>query len=246
MDSLYIVVPAYNESENIEALVNDWYPIIESHDGVGESRLVIVNDGSRDDTYEKLLELAKTRPLLTPLTKPNGGHGPTLIYGYKYAIDKGADYIFQTDSDRQTLPSEFESFWKRRKKYDAVIGKRIKREDGRNRAFVEKTLCFILRMIFRVALPDANAPYRLMKRELLNKYIVRFEDDYNLPNVMLTTFFAAYHENFVFLPITFRPRQGGKNSINVKKIVAIGMKAVGDFWRFKAEIDRDRMTKLPV
>ena len=113
MDCLYIIVPAYNESENIEAFVEEWYPIIESHSGNGSSRLVIINDGSKDNTYEKLLELTKTRPYLVPLTKPNGGHGSTLIYGYRYAISRGADYIFQTDSDRQTLPSEFESFWMR-------------------------------------------------------------------------------------------------------------------------------------
>ena len=54
------------------------------------------------------------------------------------------------------------------------------RGDGKDRAFVEETLCFLLRVIFRVALPDANAPYRLMKRELLEKYVGRFEDDYNV------------------------------------------------------------------
>ena len=106
MDSLYIVVPAYNESDNIEKFVNDWYPVVEAHSGDGNSRLVIINDGSKDDTYEKLLSLAETRPYLVPLTKTNGGHGPTLIYGYRYAIEQGADYIFQTDSDGQTVPSE--------------------------------------------------------------------------------------------------------------------------------------------
>ena len=240
MDSLYIVIPAYNESDNIDTLVEDWYPVIESHNGGGESRLVIVNDGSKDDTYKKLLALAETRPYLVPLTKENGGHGPALIFGYRYAISCGADYVFQTDSDGQTLSSEFEGFWERRNRYDAVIGKRPAREDGAGRAFVEKTLCVLLRLIFRVALPDSNAPYRLMKRELLEKYIGRFEDDYNLPNVMLTTYFACYHAKMIFVPITFRPRQGGKNSINVRKIVKIGFAAIGDFNRFRKEIDKDR------
>ena len=220
MDSLYIVVPAYNESDNIEQFVNDWYPVVEAHSGDGKSRLVIINDGSKDDTYEKLLSLAETRPYLVPLTKPNGGHGPTLIYGYRYAIEHGADYIFQTDSDGQTVPSEFENFWEKR-----------------------ETLCFLLRVIFRVALPDANAPYRLMKRELLEKYVGRFEDDYNLPNVMLTTFFACYHEKMIFLPITFLPRQHGTNSINVKNIVKIGWNSLSDFNRFRREIDRDRRNR---
>ena len=57
MDKLYIVIPAYNEEENIENVVNDWYPVVTAHDGNGESRLLIINDGSKDSTYEKLKEL---------------------------------------------------------------------------------------------------------------------------------------------------------------------------------------------
>ena len=70
MDKLYIVIPAYNEQDNIEQVINDWYPVIEKHNGDGQSRLVIIDDGSKDSTYEKLKQYAKTRPLLTPLTKP--------------------------------------------------------------------------------------------------------------------------------------------------------------------------------
>ena len=58
MDKLYIVIPAYNEQDNIELVVNDWYPIIEKHNGNGQSRLVIIDDGSKDSTYEKLKQYA--------------------------------------------------------------------------------------------------------------------------------------------------------------------------------------------
>ena len=108
MSSLFIVIPAYNEAENIERTVSEWYPIVESHNKEGQSRLVIINDGSKDNTYELICKLAQARPLLIPLTKPNGGHGSTVLYGYRYAIEHRADYIFQTDSDGQTDPAEFE------------------------------------------------------------------------------------------------------------------------------------------
>ena len=52
MDTLYIVIPAYNESENIKRTIEEWCPVVEKHNGGGASRLVIINDGSRDDTYE--------------------------------------------------------------------------------------------------------------------------------------------------------------------------------------------------
>lgn len=228
-ESLYIVIPAYNEEKNLRKLIEQWYPVIEKHEGEGKSRLLVVNDGSTDATSEILAELEKTRPLLQTVTKTNGGHGPALICGYRMALEQGADYIFQTDSDLQTLAEEFEPFWERRGKYDAVLGMRPDRQDGRARLFVENTLRFILFLIFHVRVPDANAPYRLMKRILLEKYLSRLPEDYNLPNVMLTTFFAYYHENICFRRITFRPRQAGKNSINIRQIAKIGARSLHDF-----------------
>ena len=229
MEKLYIIIPAYNEQDNLKALVNDWYPIIEQHSADNSSRLVIINDGSKDDTYEVLKDIAKSRPMMEVLTKENGGHGDTLLFGYRYAIENGADYIFQTDSDGQTSPSEFESFWNNRQEYDAVFGDRTKREDGKSRAFVERVLCIILKMVFGVKIPDSNAPFRLMRSSYVDKYIRMLPEHYNLPNVMLTTLGTYYNEKILFLPITFKNRQGGKNSINIRKIVSIGMKALKDF-----------------
>ncbi len=55
------------------------------------------------------------------------------------ALEQNADYIFQTDSDGQTLPEEFYGFWELRDKYSAVIGYRNHRKDGFSRVFVTKT-----------------------------------------------------------------------------------------------------------
>lgn len=235
-DSLYIVVPAYNESENIEKLIDGWYNVVEKFGGEN-SRLVIIDDGSRDNTYEIVRKAAETRPLLTAVTKPNGGHGATVLFGYRYALENGADYVFQTDSDGQTDPAEFEGFWKLRTSYDAVIGSRPDRQDGAARKLVEKVLLGLLRLTFGVSVPDSNAPFRLMKSSLLAKYLPKLPEDFNLPNVMLTTYFAYFKENIKFVNITFKPRQGGTNSINIKKIFKIGRKAVGDFRSLKKHIN---------
>lgn len=237
MDKLYVIIPAYNESANIQNLIDDWYPIVDNHNNEGDSRLIIVNDGSSDNTLETVLECAKTRPLLKVLTKPNSGHGATVLFGYRYAIKHNADYIFQTDSDRQTIPDEFEQFWSLRKQYDAIIGNRSARQDGKARKFVEKTLLAILKIIFNVRIPDSNAPFRLMKRELIEQYIKKMPENYNLPNVMLTTYFVYFHEKVKFIEITFKPRQGGVNSINTIKILKMGWNALGDFIHLKKHID---------
>lgn len=235
---LYIVMPAYNEADNIEQVVKDWYPVVEKHDGGGKSRLVVVNDGSKDDTYKVLTDLAETRPLLKPINKKNQGHGATVLYAYHYALKNGADYIFQTDSDGQTLPSEFEPFWKERDNKAAIIGYRSHREDGFSRVVVTKTLKLVLRLVFGINVTDANTPYRLMKRETLEKYIGQIPKDFNLSNVMLTVLLIRNKEDVEFKTITFRPRQGGVNSINIPKITKIGWQAVKDFRKIKIELNK--------
>ena len=84
-DNLYIVMPAYNEEANIEEVVKEWHEVVTN---VGpESKLVVVNDGSKDNTYQKLLELKEKSPQLEALTKLNSGHGATLLYVYNYAVE---------------------------------------------------------------------------------------------------------------------------------------------------------------
>lgn len=235
MDNLYIVMPAYNEETNIESVVKEWYPHIA--DKGAESRLVIADSGSTDHTHTILLKLQKKYPRLEILSETGKQHGPKLMALYQYAsCMENVEYVFQTDSDGQTNAAEFEMFWNLRKQYDAILGKRNKRGDGLMRLLVERILCLILYFIFDIKVPDANAPFRLMKTSLVRKYLNKMPPDYNLPNVMLTTYFKYYSENIRFMQISFKPRQGGKNSINLPKIVKIGWQALRDFYALKEEL----------
>lgn len=234
--SLYIIIPAYNESENIRQVVNDWYPIVERYAAEGQSRLVVVDDGSKDNTYEILQELAVEKPLLNPITKKNSGHGATVLFGYRHALENNANYVFQTDSDGQTLPEEFDDFWKLREEYDMVIGWRKGRMDGVSRVFVTKVLKYVVKLCFGVSVTDANTPFRLMKADTLRRHIGLIPKDYNLSNVLLSVIYAKKGLKTKYIPITFRPRQGGVNSINFKRIIGIGWKALCDFRMIKKTI----------
>lgn len=239
MKSLYIVMPAYNEEENIETTVKAWYPIL---NGKAEnSRMVVADSGSTDKTHEILLRLQKEFPQLEILEKSDKQHGPKVIALYRYAIENGADYIFQTDSDGQTDSKEFDEFWNALGEYDCILGNRAVRGDGKSRAFVEHVVCFLLRCYFGVKVPDANAPFRLMKSSVVAKYIDNMPENYNIPNIMFTTYFAKYNEKLTFKKITFKPRQGGTNSINVPKIIKIGWNAIKQFRKFKQDMKRKEM-----
>ncbi|MBQ9361411.1 MAG: glycosyltransferase family 2 protein [Lachnospiraceae bacterium] len=227
MDKLFIVIPAYNEQENIEDIVRKWYPNVLL--GAEGSRLVVIDDGSKDSTGEKLESLKSEFPLLDVQHKQNSGHGPSILFGYKYAIDKGADFIFQTDSDGQTEPGEFPEFWENRKKYEMIIGYRKERGDGLGRLVVTRVLRFLIFLTFHVYVKDANTPFRLMKASVLEKEIKYIPKDYFLTNVLISVIFTKREYRMKYLPITFRPRQGGTNSIDLRKITGIGLKSLKDF-----------------
>jgi len=230
-DSLYIVIPAYNEEENIEAVIDSWYQVISSHNDDGRSKLVVIDDGSKDNTLEvvKSMVVQDKYEHLEVITKANGGHGSSIYFGYQYAIESGADYVFQTDSDGQTLPEEFEEFWNMRTKADAIIGNRHHRGDGLSRKMVSGVLRLLIWSIFGVKVPDVNTPYRLINTDALKRAMEYVPKEYNLTNIALTAILSRLDEvEVVFLPITFRPRQAGKNSLNLIKIVRIGARALSD------------------
>ena len=230
MNKIYFVMPAYNEAENIEDTIKQWYPVVENlHQGGVDSKLVIANDGSKDNTFVIMEGLKAKYPLFEPLDKPNSGHGATVLYLYRYAISKGADYIFQTDSDGQTNPEEFWQMWENREKYDFQIGHRLGRQDGGSRVFVTKTLRLVVWLMFHEWVTDANTPFRLMRTDKLQPIMDVIPQDYFLCNVAISAIAKKWNYKIGWYKITFKPRQGGVNSINMKRIIKIGWKALGDF-----------------
>lgn len=233
MEKFYFVMPAYNEEANIVKTILQWYPIVERINRMEgyQAILAIANDGSKDNTLEKMTRIKDEAhlDLFCPMTKPNGGHGQTLLYLYQYALENGADFIFQTDSDGQTDPDEFWLMFEHRYNYDFQIGYRKGRQDGIERVFVTKTLRLLVWLMFHVWVTDPNTPFRLMRREKLEALMEVIPKDFFLCNVAISAIAVKRGYRVKFNTITFKPRQGGVNSINIRRIFKIGWKALGDF-----------------
>lgn len=233
METIYFVMPAYNEQENISETIKQWYPVVDRINTVEGCKavLAIANDGSKDDTYRVMEAMKDTNdyPYFEPLTKPNGGHGQTVLYLYRYAIEQGADYIFQTDSDGQTNPEEFWQMFEHRHECEFQIGFRKDRKDGFSRIVVTKVLRIVVWLMFQEWVTDANTPFRLMESKKLKTIMDVIPRDYFLCNVAITAIAKKWKYSMKFYQITFKPRQGGVNSINLKRIFKIGWRALGDF-----------------
>ena len=76
---------------------------------------------------------------------------------------------------------------------------------------------------------DYTGKLLVMKAETLRRFIDLIPKDFNLSNVLLTVVYTKKGCAIKYIPITFRPRQGGVNSINMKKIFKIGRQALSDF-----------------
>lgn len=229
MEKIFFVMPAYNEEANIDSVVKQWHTVVDAlcQQGVDAS-LVIANDGSKDNTFKKMTELKEAYPHFNPLNKANSGHGATLMFLYNYAIEQGADYVFQTDSDGQTNPEEFWDMWQHRHEYDLQVGHRNTREDGFSRIVVTKVLKLVVGLTFGVGVTDANTPFRLIKVADMKPIIDLIPNDFFLSNVAMSAIAVKQKKATRWTPITFRPRQGGVNSINLKRIFKIGLKSLKD------------------
>ncbi len=233
-ECLYIVMPAYNEEANISAVIEQWYGVIKKLNN--NSKLVIVDDGSKDRTFRMMTDLCVKYPSLVPLTKKNSGHGATCMYAYEYALSCNADWIFQTDSDGQTDPDEFWQLWEAREKFDFIIGSRKNRMDGLSRIFVTKVLKLVVLGIYRINITDANTPFRLIKSSILREYIKYIPADFFLSNVLMSILMVKNKVKSKWIPIAFKPRQGGVNSINLNRIFKIGFKAIAEFKEVKKKL----------
>ena len=240
-DILYIVMPAYNEEEIIEDVVKDWYKVLHDSSISFESRLCVVDDGSKDSTGEILDRLCKEYHQLMVIHKENGGHGSAVMEGYRVSLHEGADFVFQTDSDGQTSPDEFYEFWKQRNRLDAIFGNRINRNDGFIRKCIEKFICLLLRLYFDVRIPDSNAPFRLYSARTLRENMDVIPEACETPNIFFTVAFAYRLYWIKFLPVSFGKRETGKNSINIRRILRIGKHTISQFSYVKKALKRSRV-----
>ena len=177
---LVIVIPVFNEEEIITKVVTDWLKLLKNIDG----RLIIINDGSTDQSLTKLRLISSKKLLI--INQKNSGHGPAIINGYKKALTFDPEYIFQVDSDNQFLISDFYKFWNKRKKYDFIIGYRFKRYDTFFRLIITRILRILNFVLFGNYVLDANIPFRLMNKKVLKKFIFFVDPKCKIPNTLLT------------------------------------------------------------
>lgn len=197
-DTFILIMPAFNEEENIEKTINEWSSVIQKFKG---SEILVINDGSTDKTKKIIKKLVVKYRFLKVLHKINEGHGKTILRGYKYAIESNHQWVFQTDSDNQFTPNDFSKLWKRRHGSNFVLGYRYNRKDPFYRKLLTLTISTWILILFGKYIKDSNIPFRLIKRTYLKNLLKMIPDGVFAPNIFLSVLAARDGQNLQHIPV---------------------------------------------
>jgi dolichol-phosphate mannosyltransferase len=230
---LFAVMPVYNEAPSIAAVVEEWMEAFARADI--RFRLMAINDGSTDETLV-ILKMLQERydGRLAVLDKKNSGHGRTCRLGYETALQQGAPWILQIDSDGQCDPTFFPQFLSLRDEADCIFGLRVVRDDGISRRLISVACRMLASVVTTRDLKDANVPYRLIKSDVLRRALHIIPPDFDLQNIALTLALRRDASlRWAYVPIRFRKRAGGSASINFANIIRMGTRMLFEIRRVK-------------
>lgn len=208
-----LIIPAYNEAENIEKVVDN---IVQNYP---EYDYIIVNDGSKDNT-EKICLKNGYCVLNLPI---NLGIGGAVQTGYCYARDNDYDVAVQIDGDGQHDVGYLEEMIKliENGQADVVIGSRFVEKEGFQSSQIRrigiKFLSGLAKMLTGVRVKDITSGYRAVNRMFINIFAEDYPSDYPEPEAMVIA--AVYGGKIREYPVVMRERENGESSITLKKSV---------------------------
>ena len=172
MEKIIVIIPCYNEAENIGKLITVIFKFDKNAD------VLIINDSSQDDTREVMQILAKKYKDKIFIINREGkrSFAKSYVEGFKWALAKNYDFIFQMDGDFSHHPKYLPVFLKQMKNYDLVIGSRYlkgnprkKSWDNNKRIIFSVLANFYTRSITRLPINDITGGFKCFRRQVLEK-----------------------------------------------------------------------------
>lgn len=213
MNKVLIIIPAYNEAENIERVVDNIVENFPQYD------YIVINDGSRDNTRD----ICKQRGYQFLNLSINLGIGGAVQTGYKYAKDKDYDVAVQIDGDGQHDIAYLEKMlpYLESGEADIVIGSRFIDKEGFQSSAARRTGIKILSLLIWLCtgckVKDVTSGFRAVNKEYIKIYAENYPHDYPEPEAIVA---AVMHGGVIKeCPVVMRERENGTSSINFVKSI---------------------------
>ncbi len=217
----WVVLPTYNESENIESIVGAALKHLGA--AAGEHRILIVDDGSPDGTGEIADRLAAEHPEVEVLHRPGkGGLGPAYLAGFARALAGGADLVLEMDSDFSHDPADLPRLIAAAGAADLVLGSRYVPGGGvENWGWLRRALSrggsWYARVLLGVPVRDLTGGFKCFNRRVLEAIDLHgvHADGYGF-QIELT--YRAVQAGFTVaeVPILFRERREGQSKMTAR------------------------------
>lgn len=231
-------MPAYNEEECMADVVKIWSNLLDAEFAGEDTRLIVVNDGSKDSTGKILDGLTSQYPKLVVVHQPNGGHGNAVVHAYRKAVEIGAEYVFQTDSDDQFIPEDVKKLWAKRTESDFILGHRQIRHDAIFRLFITRVLRYSMFFVYGTFIMDSNIPFRLIKGSFLKKLLAQLPNPVPFaPNIFLAIMAKKSGQELFNIPIVHKERATGEVSIQKMKLLKVCWQSFKELVNFRWELN---------
>ena len=215
MPSISLVMPAYNEADNIEPMVEEATPALEAN--ADEYEIIVVDDGSSDGTGDVTRRVMESHPHVRLVEHPvNQGFGAAVFSGFTSAEK---DWIFYTDADRQFVLSELERFVPHMDEADLIAGYRAPRRDPFMRVFYGKGWSALCTLLFGYTVRDVDCGFKLFRRDIIQNLAPAITSRGATFSIEWLVRAKRAGYRFVELPVTHRPRVvGSQTGANINVI----------------------------
>lgn len=215
--SLSIVLPIYNEEENIRDVILEIIMTM-SNLNIQNYEIIAVNDGSTDNTFNILNDI-KNDKLRIINHNTNLGYGSALNSGFNLSK---YPFVFFTDADRQFDIKEIEKFLLIIDLYDIVCGYRFKRADNFNRILISYFYNTLIKHIFGVNLRDIDCAFKLFRKEVLNS--IKITSSGFTINLEIISQAGKMGYRIAEVPVSHYKRLHGTSTVTTDKILHTCMK----------------------
>lgn len=233
VESLSVVIPAYNEAQNLPSCLQKVHSVLKTLKLDWE--IIVVNDGSKDDTGKVAEEFKKKiKNLVVIHNQPNRGYGGSLKAGFSAASKQ---FIAMTHADNQLDFSEINKLIKLQQESNADIisGIRAQGSDPLHRQFFRWGWNTLVRALFGYLASDIDCGFKLFRRNILDR--VNLPSDGAMLDTQLLAGVRAREMKVVELPIRHFPRTAGKSTGGNPKVIIKAIRELMAFWwQLKNEI----------
>lgn len=215
-----IVIPTYNERENISGLLHEIFAL-----NISKLRVIVVDDNSPDGTQKIVAKLQKKHPIHVISRAKKSGLGSAYKEGFAQAIKMKADYIFEMDADFSHDPNDIPKLIEAIQKSDMVIAsRRIKGSKivgwNMKRHIISYLATGLSRFWLGLEPKDVTSGFRIYRSQALQKLDYQSFDSSGFAFQEEILFYAQKTDlKITEIPVTFTDRQRGKTKLGLGEML---------------------------